>query len=115
MYPVIEIAGRKIGYQFDPIVIAEIGINHGGSLSVAKQMVDTATNAGIEIIKHQTHIVEDEMSQEANKEKIGYIGKTIYELMDECALNEKKEFELKQYVESKNSFFSFNAHSSISS
>lgn len=86
-------------------MIAEIGINHGGSLDVAKHMVDTAVKAGIETIKHQTHIVEDEMSPQANKEKIGYIGKTIYELMDECALNEQEEFELMQYVESKGAIF----------
>jgi len=101
----INIAGRDVGYKFKPLVIAEIGINHGGSLSVAKHMVDTATNAGIEIIKHQTHIVEDEMSQEANKEKVGYIGKTIYELMDDCALNEAEEFELKRYVEGRGAIF----------
>ena len=101
----MKIAERNIGYEYDPLVIAEIGINHGGSLDVAKRMVDTAINAGIEVIKHQTHIVEDEMSQEANKDKIGYIGKTIYELMDECALNEDDEFELKQYTESKNAIF----------
>ena len=105
MNPRIEIAGRKVGYDYNPLVIAEIGINHGGSLDVAKHMVDTAVSAGIEVIKHQTHIVEDEMSQEANKDKIGYIGKTIYELMDECALNETEEFELKQYIESKRAIF----------
>lgn len=105
MNPIIEIAGRKIGYNYDPLVIAEIGINHGGSLDIARNMVDTAIDAGIEIIKHQTHIVEDEMSPMANKDKIGYIGKTIYELMDECALNEQEEFELKQYVESKGIIF----------
>ena len=105
MNPIIEIAGRKVGYEYDPLVIAEIGINHGGSLDVAKHMVDTAVDSGIEIIKHQTHIVEDEMSQEANKDKVGYIGKTIYELMDECALNEQEEFELKQYVENKGAIF----------
>ena len=66
----IEISGRKIGIDFNPLVIAEIGINHGGSLEVAKQMADTAIDAGIEIIKHQTHIVEDEMSSEANKEHV---------------------------------------------
>ena len=98
MNPIIKIAERKIGYEYNPLVIAEIGINHGGSLDVAKHMVDTAVSAGIEVIKHQTHIVEDEMSQEANKDKIGYIGKTIYELMDECSLNESEEFELKKYV-----------------
>ena len=101
----IEISGRKIGYDYKPLVIAEIGINHGGSLGVAKQMVDTAVNSGIEIIKHQTHIVDDEMSQEANRDKVDYLGKTIFELMDECALNEQEEIELKNYVESKGAIF----------
>ena len=68
-------------------------------------MVDTAIESGIEIIKHQTHIVEDEMSQEATKKKVGYLGKTIFELMNECSLNEQQEFELKQYVEDKGAIF----------
>jgi N-acetylneuraminate synthase len=38
----IEIAGRKIGQDFSPFVIAEIGINHEGSLGIAKEMVDAA-------------------------------------------------------------------------
>ena len=101
----LEISNRKVGYDFDPLVIAEIGINHGGSLEVAKHMVDTAIRSGIEVIKHQTHIVSDEMSPEANKEKIGYIGKTIYELMEECALSADEEFELKKYVESNGAIF----------
>ena len=63
----IEIAGRKIGAEFPPVVIAEIGINHEGSLEVAKEMVDAAFRAGVEIVKHQTHIVEDEMSGAAKK------------------------------------------------
>ena len=46
----ITIAGREIGYDYDPLVIAEIGINHGGSLEVAKLMVDTAIDSGIEVI-----------------------------------------------------------------
>ncbi len=36
--PFIEISGRKIGVDFPPLVIAEIGINHEGSLAVAKEM-----------------------------------------------------------------------------
>ena len=53
--------------QAPPLVIAEIGINHEGSLEVAKEMVDAAFRAGVEIVKHQTHIVEDEMSGAAKK------------------------------------------------
>lgn len=100
-----KIGDREIGYTKKPLVIAEIGINHGGSLAVAKKMVDCAVDAGIEVIKHQTHIVNDEMSQEANKETIGYIGKTIYELMDECSLTYNDELELKKYVEDKGAIF----------
>ena len=37
--PSIQIAGRKINYEENPLVIAEIGINHGGSSDVAKKMV----------------------------------------------------------------------------
>jgi sialic acid synthase SpsE len=54
--PKIEIAGREIGYDYDHLIITEIGINHGGSLEVAFEMVDTAAEVGTEIIKHQTHI-----------------------------------------------------------
>ena len=67
MNPFIEIAGRKIGPDYPPLVIAELGIHHEGSLKVAKEMVDAAQRAGVEMIKHQTHIVEDEMSSAAKK------------------------------------------------
>ena len=36
----INIAGRKIGYNFAPLVIAEIGINHCGNLDLAFELVD---------------------------------------------------------------------------
>lgn len=103
--PEIVIAGRKIGYDYDPIVIVEIGINHGGSLSVAKKMVDAAIEAGAEIIKHQTHIVEDEMSQLAKKSIPGNADKSIYEIMAECALDESDEYELMQYTQQKGAIF----------
>ena len=101
----IEIAGRKIGAEYPPVVIAEIGINHEGSLEVAKEMVDAAFRAGAEIVKHQTHIVEDEMSGAAKKVIPGNSNVSIYEIMERCSLNEKEEFELKEYVESKGMIF----------
>src|SRR3954453_7804605 len=97
----IEIAGRKIGYDYEPLVIAEIGINHEGSLQTAKEMVDAAALAGVEIIKHQTHIVEDEMSGAAKKIIPGNANVSIYDVMKRCALSEEEELELKHYVESK--------------
>lgn len=101
MNPFIEIKNRRIGYDFEPLVIAEIGINHEGSLEVAKQMVDAAKDAGVELIKHQTHIVDDEMSGAAKKTIPGNASVSIYEIMKRCALKEEDEFELMKYVESK--------------
>ena len=101
----IEIAGRKIGAEYPPVVIAEIGINHEGSLVVAKEMVDAAFRAGVEIVKHQTHIVEDEMSGAAKKVIPGNADVSIYEIMERCSLNEQEEFQLKEYVESKGMIF----------
>ena len=105
MNPYIEIAGRKIGADYPPVVIAELGINHEGSLKVAKEMVDAAARAGVEILKHQTHIVEDEMSGAAKKVIPGNADVSIYEIMDRCSLNEDDELELKKYVESKGMIF----------
>jgi N-acetylneuraminate synthase len=101
----IEIAGRKIGPDFPPLVIAEIGINHEGSLAVAKEMVDAAKRAGVEVVKHQTHIVADEMSAAAKKVIPGNATVSIYEIMERCSLNERDELELKNYVESKGMIF----------
>ena len=105
MNPYIEIAGRKIGPDFPPLVIAEIGINHEGSLAVAKQMVDAAHRAGVEVVKHQTHIVADEMSGAAKKVIPGNADVSIYEIMERCSLNEADELSLKEYVESKGMLF----------
>lgn len=100
MKPYIEIAGRKIGQDFPPLVIAEIGINHEGSLSVAKAMVEAAKRAGVEVVKHQTHIVADEMSAAAKKIIPGNADVSIYDIMERCSLNEADELALKKYVES---------------
>ena len=101
----IEISNRKIGPNHKPLLIAEIGINHNGSLDEAKKIVDAAVFAGIEVIKHQTHVVEDEMSPEAQKVIPGNSDKSIYQIMEECALSEDDEIALKEYVEQKGCIF----------
>ena len=102
---VVNIGGRLVGPDYAPLVIAEIGINHNGSLAIAKEMVDAAVAAGAEVIKHQTHIVEDEMAGEAKRIKPGNSDKPIYKIMEECALNEEDEIALKHYVEGKGAIF----------
>ena len=85
-----------------PLIIPEIGINHGGDLDVAKSMVDSAARAGAIIVKHQTHIPEEEMSIAAKNIKPGNSNKDIYSVISENCLGLEEEIELAQYVRSKN-------------
>jgi N-acetylneuraminate synthase len=96
----MQIAGRTIGPEHPPLVIAEIGINHGGDLEVAKEMVRLAAGAGCEMIKHQTHILEDEMTDEAKAIFPPNADVSIWDVMAACALTREDEAELKRYTES---------------
>jgi len=100
-----SIKNRFIGDNYSPVVIAEIGINHEGSLERAIEMVNSAIEAGAEIIKHQTHIVEDEMSLEAKNVIPGNANESIYEIMNRCALSEEDEWKLMKHVEDKGAIF----------
>ena len=96
----MKIAGRNIGPAHPPLVIAEIGINHGGDLDVAKEMVRLAAASGCEMVKHQTHIIADEMTDEAKQIFPPNADVSIWEVMERCALNAADEAALKDYTES---------------
>ena len=95
----MKIGNRSIGPNEPPLIIAEIGINHGGSLDVAKSMVDLIVQSGCECVKHQTHIIEDEMTKEAKAIFPPNANKSIWDVMKECSLNLDEEQELKEYAE----------------
>ncbi len=97
----MKIKNREISYKTNPLIIAEIGINHGGDIGLAKKMVDLAEKSGCEIIKHQTHFVEDEMTNEAKSIFPPNANKSIWEVIDECSLSKDEEIDLKKYTENK--------------
>jgi N-acetylneuraminate synthase len=101
----MKIAHRFIGDDHPPVVIAEIGINHEGSLDLAIAMADAAIDAGAEIVKHQTHIIEDEMSEEARSVIPGNADISIYEIMQRCALSEDDERALMRHVQQRGAIF----------
>lgn len=95
---IMKIGNRQIGPEIEPLIIAEIGINHGGDLDVAKQMVKEAARAGVECVKHQTHFVEDEMTPEAKNIFPPNADKSIWDVMEGCALSKKNEIELQKFA-----------------
>jgi len=54
----MRIAEREIGPDHPTFVVAEIGINHNGSLQTAKQLIDAAVAAGCDAVKFQKRSVE---------------------------------------------------------
>ncbi len=96
----MKIAHREIGPDHPPLVIAEIGINHGGSLEVAREMVRLAAASGCECVKHQTHFLDDEMTDEAKAIFPPNADVSIWHVMERCALSPEAEVDLKAYTES---------------
>lgn len=94
-----RIGDREIGGNHPPLVIAEIGINHGGCIKVAKKMVVAAKEAGAEVVKFQCHVIDDEMSFHAKDILPGNSDQTIYQIMHSSALSEPEEIELKRFTE----------------
>lgn len=97
----IKIDNRIISLSSNPLIIPEIGINHSGRLENAIKIVDAAKRAGAEIIKHQTHAIDDEMSIEAKRIKPGNSNKDIFSIIKNNSLSYEDEYKLFKYVKSK--------------
>lgn len=58
MNPIALRDGRKIGSQQPTYIIAEIGLNHNGSMENTKKLIDLAKEAGVDAVKFQKRTPE---------------------------------------------------------
>lgn len=70
-------------------VIAEIGLNHGGNIEVAKKLIDSASKTGVDAVKFQTYITEKRVRNDS----------PIYNILKQCELPFEAFKELKNYAE----------------
>lgn len=96
----MNISDIKIGYSVRPKIIAEIGINHEGSLDLAKRMAELAVENGADLVKTQLHIPSEEMSNQAKKVIPSHTKNSIFKIMEDCSLSIDDEYELKNFIES---------------
>jgi N,N'-diacetyllegionaminate synthase len=91
------------------LIIAEAGVNHNGSLELAKQLVDAAVEAGVDYVKFQTFKAEKIASKLAGK--ADYQKQTTAQqesqvaMLKKLELSEVNHFELIDYCKSKNIHF----------
>jgi N-acetylneuraminate synthase len=84
------------------IIIAEAGVNHNGSIDIAKQLIDSAANAGVDYIKFQTWITEDIVDINAPKAQYQIDNDqsaSQYEMLKRLELSFDEFRELKAYCE----------------
>ena len=84
----MQIAGRNIGKNFPPYVIAELSANHNGSIETALNLIDQARIAGASAVKLQTYTPDTitiNMDSEEFRIQGGlWDGRTLYELYAEA-------------------------------
>ena len=83
-----------------PLIVAELGINHGGCLNTAKKLAELAAENGADVIKSQLHIPSEEMSNAAKSIIPGHCSSSIYEVIESVSLSIDQEYELKVFIES---------------
>lgn len=96
----IKIGNRGIGAEYPCFIIAEIGINHNGSLELAKKMIRVAAEVGADAVKFQNFKTEDFLSDRKLTITYKSWGRQVTEpLWDVCKRSEfRREWipELKQ-------------------
>jgi N-acetylneuraminate synthase len=86
--PQIEIAGRPIGPDHSPYVIAELSANHNGKFETALCIIEEAKKAGADAVKLQTY-KPDTITLDCDSEDFKirgglWDGRTLYELYEEA-------------------------------
>jgi N,N'-diacetyllegionaminate synthase len=76
-------------------IIAEIGLNHGGSLATAKALIDSAVRAGVDAVKFQTYVTEKRVARDS----------PLFDILKQCELPFESFKELKSYSENQNIIF----------
>lgn len=88
------------------LIIAEAGVNHNGSIELAKQLIDKAVEAGVDIIKFQTFKSEKLVSKyakqaEYQQRNIGKVDDSQYAMLKKLELSPENHYELIQYCQVK--------------
>lgn len=105
----IRIGKHIISAASKTFVIAEAGVNHGGDIDLAKQMVDLALQAGVDAVKFQAFRTERLILAEVEKapyqRQTTQSGESQFEMLKKLELRKDHYLELKNYCEAKGLVF----------
>ena len=88
------------------LVIAEAGVNHNGSLDLAKELIDAAVESGADIVKFQSFSAADLVTRNAKKAKYQILNTknddSQFKMLKDLEISFEQQKELKKYAENKN-------------
>lgn len=94
----VKIADKIIGDGHPCFIIAEIGINHNGSVALAKKMIDIAVTTGCDAVKFQKRTVDVVYTkEELAKERKSVFGETNGDLKRGLEFSKKQYYEIDAY------------------
>ena len=100
----IMLGNRKVGEGHPTFIVAEIGINHNGSLDITKSLIDLAVKTGVDAVKLQKRTPElcvpPDQQKHMRETPWGYISYLDYRYKVEFGLNEYREID--NYCKQKN-------------
>src|SRR3989344_286282 len=104
----IKIGNKFVGQNHPVFIIAEAGINHNGSLKLAKKLIDAASQAGVDAVKFQTFDPDSLVTKSASKAKYQRNNtnkESQHEMLKKIMLPRKWHKELQHYAKKKSLIF----------
>jgi len=105
--PIVKIGDKLVGDGQPVFVIAEIGVNHNGSLAIAKKLIDVAASAGADAVKFQKRSLEHVYQKDILENPS--IGEQSFQYMipilKEFELSDEDYFEIVEYCKKKKIMF----------
>ncbi len=99
----------RISENAPVFIIAEAGVNHNGSIALAKQLIDVAAEAGVDAVKFQTFITEEVVSINAPKaeyqKQTTKASESQFDMIKKLELSKEEHQELMNYAKHKNIMF----------
>lgn len=107
--PQIVIGGKKISEQGRVFVIAEAGVNHGGNMELAKQMIDVAAEAGADAVKFQNFKAQGLILRDVQKapyqKRTSDASETQYDMLQRLEVKKEDNIMLQEYCRKREILF----------
>jgi N-acetylneuraminate synthase len=100
----LNLNSRIVGPGEPPYIIAEIGANHNGDMTLCKRMIDSAKRCGVDAVKFQSWSTTSLISRAEYERNTSYTDKkkhfgSLEEMVEKYQLTPEQHYEVKEYCD----------------